>query len=381
MQIYDFFVNSRPHFLMFHLIFFVLLPHSLRRIWSRKYKIKTAKKFSHKDVSFVVPIYKEDPKIVEKVLERAKANNPREILICIDGLTPELSKVACKYGKVIKGENKGKIGALAKSVRKSDNDSKFIAFLDSDTFLFDDKTLAITLTGFYDQKIVGVMGERAIYPPKGIAGTFSLIHELTRNVVESGLATDDYLSVVDGRFMVWRRNFLIMVVDEFEKSEEKVADDALLTFLAYKYGYKTYWVKGSKISTLPQPSLTKYFKQQIRWARTGYSFYWRYIKFPISWKNKLHQTFYLFEPFSFFTALFFDLFVFYPLPFFRDIFLPLFLVFGTMLYTILSQIILYDKPVGLKYLLQLSLIGYFILFPIKIYSALTRNAKTWLTRN
>lgn len=467
-QIYDFFVNSRPHFLMFHLILF-LIAHSLRKFWSRKYKIKTIIEFSPKDTSLIAPVYKENPKDFEEVLKRAKANNPKEILICIDGfffswdnvpgndsnrlkkslknffgigwaenaeirkssdyktidifkdgnsaeiiidekeekallnindnityelivkkdngkleiydfLTFELLKIANKYGKVIKGENEGKIGALAKSIRKSDKDSKFIAFLDSDTFLLDNRTLAITLTGFYNQKIVGVMGEHAINSPEGITGCFSQINELSRNVVESGLATDCCLSVVDGRFTVWRRDFLFKVVDEFYDSKNKIADDALLTFLAYKYGYESYWVKGSKISTMAQPTLVKFFKQQTRWARSGYLFYWDYMKLQISCKNKFLQTAYLLEPFSFLLSLFFDIFIFNPLPFFPVIVLPIFIVLGMLLYTILSQVILFNRPICLKYILPLSLIGFCVLFPIKIYSAFTGKAEIWGTK-
>jgi cellulose synthase/poly-beta-1,6-N-acetylglucosamine synthase-like glycosyltransferase len=387
MQLYDFLVSLRFHFLMFHWMFFILLAYSLRRVWSRGYKASKTEEFKPEEVSIIVPVLNEEPKILEEVLKRAKLNSPKEILICVDGLTPEYLVVCSKYGKVIRGENNGKLGALAKSIKRTDEKSKFVAFLDSDTFLLNNTTLATTLTGFYLPEIVGVMGKHRITSPEGISGSLGEIDESSRNVVESGLARDNCLSVVDARFSVWRKDFLLKILGEFEGSKERVGEDAVLTYLAYKHGYKTYWVRESEISTAHQPTLIKYFKQQTRWARTGYYFYGKYMKLPISRKNKIHQTFYFIEPLSFLTSFILDFFVFYPVPWLPLISLPLFLALGVALNNILAQTILYNKPIGLKHILQLSLLGYFALFPIKIYSALTKGkhtttmpSKLWLTR-
>jgi cellulose synthase/poly-beta-1,6-N-acetylglucosamine synthase-like glycosyltransferase len=387
LELLDLINNGIPHALIIHFLIFIIGAYSLRRYISTKYKSKTILTINDSnDISVIVPAYHEKPNKFERVLRMIYENNPKEIIVALDDPSEDDKQIAKKYAKTVFCDGKGKLGAMLKALQYVDPKTEYIAFIDSDTEIPNKNGLVELLNYFHSKDIVGIMPAHSVSNTNSISGSLTNIDENSRNVIEKGLSMYGYLSVVDGRCMIWRKNFIFDIKDELAKLEEKVGDDAGITYLAYKNGYKTAYADAI-IVVSPQITLFKYFKQQIRWARTGYYYLFKYLKSNIPFISKIHQLLYYIEPYSLILSIILDLTVFSSnLLNINPLLIPLIIISGLVMNSIITQTILFNRVLSIKYLIPVAIIGLCIMMPIKIYASLTMNkhkqnpTKQWLTR-
>ena len=395
LEILDFIINGNIHYLPIHFLVFVLIACIIKKIYpnNRRYKPKISK-YREKDVSVIIPCYNEDRNILESAIKSVLRLNPLEVIVSLDGKNKHLDGLVKKMSGKVKFIKNGRVGkrkAIIEAVERARG--KIVLLMDSDTIIKDRNFLKKALPYFYADRIVGVGTVHELYyTGSKVALIMGNLIERAREIVDRFLATRECLNVLDGKASLWRRDYILRVKNEFLNKTFlgrpcHIGDDKELTYLAYKHGYGTTFSPEAKITSAAQESFIKFIKQQIRWNRSGYRFFIERLlgvyKSP-SIIFSLHEITYYLSPVSFMISLLLD--VFY-LPKMEILYIPLFLIpltlwMGTILLTILVQLIYFGKVITGKYTLITAPIGLFIIFPARIYALLTVwKQDIWGTRN
>lgn len=401
----------------FHFILFFILASTIRGFLARKYKPYTEGLSRNQvKVSVIIPEYKEELSILEKVIRSAINNNPDEIIIlCDDGRKEEeqlIKKLQREYPSaniryVFPGKKMGKRASLSLGWLLATGD--IIVQLDSDTIM-EPNTINEIIKPFADPKVVGVQGHPLLFQTGSrLSYIMGQVIELSRDVVCRML--DGFLVVIDGKIAAYRRDFVIknirnFLVESWGKSRIILADDRALTFLANQQGYKTVYQSTAYARSAAQPTLFKFITQQLRWVRSGYLYLIKDIKeglfFKAPRRYRFQEITYLFSPISFTAALIQTLILNVQAVEILDsgillstgLYIPLlllsFIIFSIgigITFTVSIKLMNIDK-VEIKKLkirfidnIILGLIGLFVIYPMTLYAMLTyRNVTDWLTR-
>lgn len=393
-EILDFIKFGNIHYLPIHFLVFVLIACTMKKLYSscHRHKPKTSR-YTENDVSVIIPCYNEDSNILESAIESALRLNPLEVIVSLDGRNKHLDGLVNKMSGKVKFIRNGRVGkrkAVIEAVEKSRG--KIVLLMDSDTIIKDRDFLKKALPYFYADRIVGVGTVHELYyTGSKLAFIMGNLIERARTIVDSFLATRECLNVLDGKASLWRRDYILKVKDEFLNKTFlgrpcHIGDDKELTYLAYKHGYRTTFSPEAKITSAAQESFIKFVRQQIRWGRSGYRFFIERLLGVYKTPDiifDLHEMTYYLSPISFMTCLVLDILY---LPKIEVIHIPLFLIpltlwIGTVLLSILVQLIYFRKVITGKYTLITAPIGLFVIFPARIYALLTVwKQNVWGTR-
>lgn len=381
------------HYLILHFLLFIILPCTVKRLFSLKYKPTGNLSRKYARVSAIVTTYNEDPKILENCLKSIEANNPYELIVAIDKPTKILEDIIRKYTDkiVISKERRGKRKALVEAVRMAKGD--ILVFSDSDVIL-KKNCIDELIKPFDDENICGVSTVHDIYPTGGgisayLSWKYSQIIERNRQVNDNAL--NNNLVVIDGRCNAYRRSIFMKYLSDFENETYfgkpcQIGDDRYLTFRINADGGKAVIQNTAMVDTAAPDSLKGFIKQQLRWARSGRKFFLREIRTnlysKVGWVYGLHSVTYYLSAVSFTVAILVDV-MFFELPnLYLPLFaIPIFVLTGTTMVNIIRQKIMLGRKANISNSFWFGLIGLFILYPVNLYAWLTLHKQhVWLTR-
>ena len=232
------------------------------------------------EITAVVPIYMEHPKIFERTICSLYNSHIKFIVVGDNALHP-YDTITKKYGGLFIYKNKhcGKRNALANGAAMVT--SKYILFVDSDTILC--KNTAKRMLNTFKDGIggVGAQIKMRIYNNKNIPYALEFFQRLK----EFGFSKIESLGmpmVLDGECVMYRTNLVKKYMQSQEYIDGRVfgkntayADDRQLTAHILDLGYKAIRAEGAIAITEAPKSVKKVLNQAIRWSRAGYLYFFK----------------------------------------------------------------------------------------------------------
>ena len=341
--------------------------------------------------SVVVPVYREDPLVLERSLASWLRGDPDEVLLVIDHSEEEIIDLAGQWGardarvRTLVATQPGKRHALCLGIRAARCD--VVVLSDSDT-LWGTGFLEHLLMGFADAQVGGVGCRQNVLEPhtsiwRRVADWMldvRFLHYLPC------MARRGAIPCISGRTAAYRRESLLPLLDEleFETFWGKTCisgDDGRLTWLVLREGWKTGYQASARAWTVFPNTFRGFAKQRIRWSRNSYRCYlraawngwmWRQpLITPVSVAQNLLGPFMLLVPVILLT---------FALAQGRAIFalaIAAWLVLGRAIKSIRH---LRNDPTALLILPFMTLVFIVVMIPIKVYALLTLNRQGWVTR-
>ncbi len=344
----------------------------------------------------IVPTHNEIPEVFDRCLASIKRQTipPERIIVVISPEETELIEIARRHDCFIISKSMKKRDALAYASRLAD--SEFLLFVDSDTIL--EKDCVEELSRCFHDKNTALASPRKFVMRffDNFAEDFSRLIEYGRHIIDSAL--HPCLVVADGKCNLWRRSAVISLLDRYinDKIFGKrviIGEDRQLTRLALMNGWKTFYQPTAMVSTLSPPDTISLVKQQIRWARSGYLYWFRDIRDGLFWKVplawKLHTGSYFLMPWFLIVALTYDamatphllVYNFFPSSPLQILINALILLSGLTLWTYFRKVLLcLPKKVSIFDTAKFGVFGFFAMFPVMLFSSITFANDGWLTR-
>lgn len=298
-------------FLMFHVnfraekdvdyIFGVLMSLSLayfllKMLISFFYTPAKGEPGEHK-VSVVVPCYNESTYSVQVMIESLlKQSYPvHEIIFVDDGsadittyqavkkLAEENPKIRCHRFEKNKGKKEGQKWAFERAT------GDIIMLTDSDSYI-SRHAVKEMLRQFRDEKVSSVVGHINARNENDsfITRLQDILYQGAFRVGRGAQSVTGTVLVCSGALSMHRREVVMDNLDFFMKEKRlgiaiKNGDDRCLTIAALKSGGKTkYQSTATAVTDVPE-DLTKFFKQQTRWARSF--FLYSMVSLKYAWKR------------------------------------------------------------------------------------------------
>ena len=207
---------------------------------------------------------------------------------------------------------------------------------------------------------------------------------------DSNKALDGCLVVVDGRFNAWRRSWLLNHAEEFlsetflgEKCE--IGDDRWLTWKANLEGLRTVYQATAVAETASPPTYKGYIKQQLRWTRSGYKFFFQDFSSKlirkVPWQYIMFQTCYYLGALSFTFAVIHDAIFTEPLNLIPLWAIPPVMIIGSGLIALIHRLAVDFNSITLQEFLMLGASSIFIHYPLMLYALFTiKRQANWETR-
>lgn len=265
----------------------------LRRFLSHRYRPVVN---GHREqISVVVPVYAEDPDVLERCLMSWVDQEPLEILLVVDDLDAatlaRLAALDLPGVRVLPRRHTGKRGFLAEGIRQARG--SVVVVTDSDTSWRPGMLEALQMP-FADPRVGGV-------------GTRQFVHESTRSLCRRmahwllNTRSLDYLPALSrsgsvpclsGRTAAYRRAVLLPLLPDLEHEvffgRECVAgDDGRLTWLVLASGYRTVHQDLAQVDSDFPDSLRAFLRQRVRWGRNSYRCYLTAIRNGWLWRQPL----------------------------------------------------------------------------------------------
>ncbi len=380
------------YWLPFHLLIFIVLSLSLRDFLANRHKPSI---YADEDppVSVIIPTYKENPDILRNCVRAAANDKPEEIIIIHDDGLDSVERIGREFGATVISFPKrvGKRKAMVEGWKRAKYD--IIVHLDGDEIV-ENGCLGELVKPLQDAKVVGVGGRSVAYlntHPNGlgswIAWRLSILQEINRGFTCKALRP--HLVNIDGRVNAWRRSFLLkhekdFLNDMFMGKRSDIGDDRYLTQAANLEGWNTTYQESAIAGTASPASFKDYVKQQLRWTRSGYKFFYLDIKRGlrnVTWFYYLSQVFFYGAAVSFLFAIIHDTFLIPPVYGLSLGTLPVVMFLGSSLVAVIGMLFAGRRQVKLREFLCFGLIGVLVMFPTTLYAMFTvRKQSTWGTR-
>lgn len=377
------------YFLPIQFIVFILLALGIRDYLA--YRSKPVK-YSDIDppVSVIIPTYKENPEILRKCVTTVLKNNPLEIILIHDDGRADVERIASELVgvTVISFEKRiGKRLALVEGWRRAKCD--IIVQVDSDEIV-EEGCFEELIKPLQNSDVVGVQGRNIAYPcGSQIAYHLTILQELNRDLTCK--AVRPTMVDVDGRINAWRKDFLVRHIEDFSNEmflgrRSEIGDDRYLTHIANLEGKKTTYQESAVAYTASPTSLRDYVKQQLRWTRSGYKFFFLEIKDGLKNVTKFYypsQVFFYLSAIFFTIAILHDTFLVPPIYSFPPWSIVPVIAIGSTIISLIGVAFsgYFSGFNNSLEFLKFGVIGIFIMYPIMLYGLLTvRKQATWGTR-
>lgn len=241
-------------------------------------------KFSLSDVTAIIPVYKEDHNIFEKVIESVASLGIDFIVVGDGSLEPYKTITENHHGKFIHiSERKGKRYAIAEGIKYVN--SPLVMLLDSDTIISKDSL--IKLVSSFDDSVGGVSpnirvfeGDRA----KSYATYYAEFFERLSEIINRAVSYFGNSIILSGQCVIYKTNLIKPYVMSKEFLEPRlfgkkivISDDRDLTDYIIKRGYRALKVYDVFVYTKPPKNIKIFTKQVVRWTRANYLTFLREI--------------------------------------------------------------------------------------------------------
>src|SRR6478735_6635047 len=232
-------------------------------------------------VSVVVPVYREDPDVLERCLRTWISQRPFEVVLVVDDrddrILDLLRILDLPRVRVLPWRHTGKRGALGAGIRIAQGE--IIVLTDSDTSWRPGLLEAIQMP-FVDP-LVGGVGSRQFVYARESSRWRRIAHWLlnTRYLdYVPALSRTGSVPCLSGRTAAYRRDVICPLLPELEHEiflgRECVAgDDGRLTWLVLAAGYRTVHQDSARADSMFPDSWTAFIRQRVRWSRNSYRCY------------------------------------------------------------------------------------------------------------
>ncbi|MDD5084027.1 MAG: NosD domain-containing protein [Candidatus Moranbacteria bacterium] len=340
-------------------------------------------------VSIVTPVYNENPEMFRAALVSWKGNHPKEIIAVIDHTDTRCIEVfevfseSCPEARMIITRVPGKREALATGIGASTGE--IVALVDSDTIWTEG--LKEKVTGpFSDARVGGVAPRQDVLFADTIARKLFRIHIFNRygNDLVYQAAFGNALSCISGRTGVYRRSAIAhltkeLVTERFFGKKCISGDDKRLTSLVQRDGWDVKYVRTALVYTPGSRDMRTYTKQQIRWTRNSWRSDMKALFSGWLWKNPFlafHTIDRFIQPFTLLLGP-----IFFGIALYRgDFIIAWILVCWWMISRALKVLPHFMKHPADVAILPIHVAYGFFLALIKIYTLVTVDEQTWITR-
>ncbi len=231
------------------------------------------------DVTIIVPVYKENTDFFEKVLTAIQTQGANVIVVG-DGCTYPYSEIAARHAFTFLAtpERGGKRKALSLAMHYVQ--TPFVMFVDSDTLLPSNAVREL-LSSFTDD-VGGVGANLRIIEDGRVLSYASEFVERSREVILRAMNHNGHVMILDGGAAIYRTEIVKPFILSSEFYDYRVlgrksvaGDDRQLTSYVIKSGFKALKNYNVNVSTPSQKTLSSYYKQQVRWARNGWYYFFK----------------------------------------------------------------------------------------------------------
>lgn len=251
---------------------------------AEKYHYKQQKNEFFPKVSVVIPAYNEERHIAKTISHHVKSDYPGELLEIVvvndgskDRTEQEIKRAICEHSKasiklVNLPKNLGKRSALAAGIRNSTGE--IVVTNDSDSFVSEDAVRKI-VQPFQDESVGGVSGHADVYNWKDnlLTQIQYIRYFVAFKVYKSAEALYDSVVCLSGCLAAYRKSDLMEFLDDWENQKFwgrtcTYGDDRSLTTFILRKGLKTIYEPAAKTETVVPTTMSKFWKQQLRWKKS-----------------------------------------------------------------------------------------------------------------
>jgi len=336
-------------------------------------------------LSVVVPVYQENPEILETAINSWLDNKVDEVILIIDTTDTTCIAIAERYPVTLVTTNvPGKRDALRIGWNAASTD--LVALVDSDT-IWAPNVYAEVCKPFADPRVGGVGTRQNVYRPKGFLARITdmfLDHRYyDENACQS--VVGQAVSCLSGRTAIYRRALLMEIEQEFMHEtfwgvQCLSGDDKRLTTLILEHGHLTYMQRSALVwSTFPV-TLKEFGEQRLRWARNTWRSDLRALSRRWSWRHPFLCYTMLDKAISCFTLLVGPSYLIYSLVTHRWLFVALLAVWWQISRSAKLLPHLRRKPSSFFIILGYVAVSW-VMALIKIWALITVREQRWLTRD
>jgi cellulose synthase/poly-beta-1,6-N-acetylglucosamine synthase-like glycosyltransferase len=233
------------------------------------------------ETTIIMPVYNENVKTFKEAVISLKLQGASFIVVGDSSLEPYKTITEENGGKFIYiPVNGGKKNALVQGIKQVN--TKYVMFVDSDTII-PANALKSMLT-YFSPGIAGVGVNIEIKNDGTYVSYASEFIERLTEMISKSMSRHGNVYVLDGRCVLYRTDVVkpFMLSDEFLNKKifgKKVVlgDDMQLTSYLIKNKYKMVKDYDITVETDPQKGAKNFLKQQIRWSRRGWYFFFKNI--------------------------------------------------------------------------------------------------------
>ncbi|BAB60125.1 N-acetylglucosaminyltransferase [Thermoplasma volcanium GSS1] len=238
-------------------------------------------RYSTKDVTIVVPVYNEEVGIFAETMKSLR-NQGAVVKVFGDSCDGVYKQIAESMGfDFIKiEEHVGKRGVLSRSMQYVD--TPLVMFVDSDTVL--PQGAVLDMLKYFDDHVGGVGTNITINKSGHPVSYSSEFVERVREVIFKSISKNSSVMVLDGRCAMYRADLVkpLLTSKEFTENivmgrKSKLGDDRQITSYLIRQGYRTVKDYNVYVRTYQYSSFKKFFRQQVRWGRVGWTYFFKDI--------------------------------------------------------------------------------------------------------
>jgi hypothetical protein len=231
--------------------------------------------------SVVIPVYREDPEVLERCLRTWLREDPTEVILVVDDrdevVLDRLRSLGDERIRVVEWHHTGKRGALGAGVRHATGE--VVVFADSDTE-WRPGLLAAMQMPFADPAVGGVGSRQHVYLPQTNVWRRVAYWMLNTRYLDyvPAMSRRGAVACLSGRTAAYRREAIVPVLPALEREmflgRQCVAgDDGRLTWLVLAAGYKTVHQDTAQADSMFPADPLAFLRQRIRWSRNSYRCY------------------------------------------------------------------------------------------------------------
>ena len=235
-------------------------------------------------VSIIIPVYNEEEHIAKTLLHHVKSDYPKDRLEVVvvndgskDGTEEEVTRVLREHAetsiKLINlPQNRGKRHALAVGIRAAEGE--VIVTNDSDSFVNQDAVRKV-VQPLQDRRVGGVTGHADVHNWKDnlLTKIQYVRYFVAFRVYKSAESLYDSVICLSGCLAAYQKSVLMQFLDEWENQKFwgrtcTYGDDRGLTTFILRKGLKALYEPSSITETIVPTTMSKFWKQQLRWKKS-----------------------------------------------------------------------------------------------------------------
>ncbi len=233
------------------------------------------------EVTIVIPVYNEDASVFRNTV-KAAASQGSKLVVIGDGMGEPYRSITLEHGGnfIMNPKRGGKRSCMVLAMDSVT--TPFVMFVDSDTLVPADGVRKL-LTKF--EPDVGGVGANLSVAIDGSPVSYSSeFVERSREVVHKAMSVSGSVMILEGPCAVYRTSIVKPFIQSPEFREMKVfgkkgpqgmGDDRQLTSHVIRSNYRAVKNYDVMVQTQAKKDYKSYVKQQVRWSRTGWYYFFK----------------------------------------------------------------------------------------------------------